>query len=169
MIVLVLAILLIPQWAMAVPSISGTSGALTHRGSVTISGSSFGAKGGTNANKPLIWADFEGESINPTSLGHITAWDNNYGPQVLTSGGVQYGLSSANAVGTWPGADGSITVKLNRGAFASNASAYLYVIDSTNAASSGFAITFGAGAAGGSGGMDVKLPVKNPRAHLVKE
>jgi len=86
-----------PAWAA--PSISSTSGTLTHGSSITISGSSFGAKGGTNANKPLIWADFE-TSINPTSLGHITAWD---ATQNLTraSAAPQYGLSTNNVVGTW--------------------------------------------------------------------
>lgn len=80
------------------PSISGTSGTLTHGSSVTISGTGFGSKGGTNANKPLIWADFE-SSINPTSLGHYTAWD---GTQNLTRnvGGTQYGNSGANVIGT---------------------------------------------------------------------
>lgn len=80
------------------PSISGLSGTLTHGSSVTISGSSFGSKGGTNANKPLIWADFE-TSINPTSLGHFTSWD---GSQNLSRnvGGTQYTNSGANVVGT---------------------------------------------------------------------
>lgn len=94
----VLAMLMLPATAWAVPSISGVSGTITHGSTITISGSSFGSKGGTNANKPLIWADFE-SSINPTSLGHLTAWDGN---DNLTRnvGGTQYGLSGANAVGT---------------------------------------------------------------------
>lgn len=85
----------------AAPSISGTSGTFTHGSSVTISGSAFGAKGGTNANKPLIWADFE-SSINPTSLGHYTAWASN---QNLTrvSSAPQYGLSTNNVTASFDG------------------------------------------------------------------
>lgn len=83
--------------AFAAPTISGTSGAVTHGGSITISGSQFGAKGGTNANKPLIWADFE-SSINPTSLGHLTAWAGNQNLSRNVAG-TQYGNSGANVVG----------------------------------------------------------------------
>ena len=46
-------------------------------------------------------------------------------------------------------ADGSITIVVNRGSFGANDAAYLFVVDESNVASSGFAITFGAGAAGG--------------------
>ncbi len=81
--------------AVTIASITGT---VTHGSTITISGADFGAKGGTNANKPLIWADFESD-INPSSLGHITSWDAN---QNLTrnTGGTQYGVSGANVVGT---------------------------------------------------------------------
>ena len=81
------------------PTISSTSGVWAHGGSVSISGSAFGSKGGTNSNKPLIWADFESD-INPTSLGHFTAWseNNNF---VLNAAAPQYGLSAQNVVGTW--------------------------------------------------------------------
>lgn len=94
----VVLLLLMPTLALAAPSISGTSGTTTHGSTITISGTGFGSKGGTNANKPLIWADFE-SSINPTSLGHITAWDSNAN-LVRTTGGTQYGLSGSNIVGT---------------------------------------------------------------------
>lgn len=80
------------------PSISGLVGTLSHGSSVEITGSSFGSKGGTNANKPLIWADFE-SSINPTSLGHYTAWGGNQN-LVRAVGGTQYGNSGANVTGT---------------------------------------------------------------------
>ncbi|MDR4470416.1 MAG: hypothetical protein MRJ68_19320, partial [Nitrospira sp.] len=97
--IIVLAVLILwPMSAIAAPAISGTSGTMSHGSSVTISGTAFGSKGGTNSNKPLIWADFE-SSINPTSLGHYTAWDGN---QNLSRnvGGTQYGNSGANVVGT---------------------------------------------------------------------
>jgi hypothetical protein len=85
--------------AWAAPSITGTSGSIVHGGAVTITGTSFGAKGGTNANKPLLWADFE-SSINPSSLGVITAWDENQDLSRQTSA-PQYGLSTGNVIGTW--------------------------------------------------------------------
>jgi hypothetical protein len=93
-----LLLLMVPGISHAAPSISGTSGTITHGSSMTISGSSFGSKGGTNSNKPLIWADFESD-FNPSSLGHITAFsgNNNLSRNV---GGTQYGLSGANAIGT---------------------------------------------------------------------
>jgi len=84
-------------------TITGVSGPVVHGTTVVITGTSFGAKGGSDPNKPLLWADFE-TSINPTSLGVVTAWDNIYS-LVRTTGGVQYGLSGSNAVGTWPGSD----------------------------------------------------------------
>lgn len=87
-----------PAVAQAAPSISSTSGTISHGGSITITGTAFGSKGGTNANKPLIWADFE-SSINPTSLGHLTTWDGNDNLS-RNVGGTQYGLSAANAIGT---------------------------------------------------------------------
>lgn len=101
MVLLGVLLLMFPGAVWAAPSISSTSGTITHGSSVTISGSAFGSKGGTNANKPLIWADFE-SSINPTSLGHYTAWASN---QNLTrqSGAPQYGLSTNNVQGTFDG------------------------------------------------------------------
>lgn len=83
----------------AAPSVSGVSGTVTHGGSITITGSAFGAKGGADSNKPLLWADFE-SSINPTSLGVITAWDVT---QNLTrqASAPQYGVSTNNVVGTF--------------------------------------------------------------------
>lgn len=85
--------------AVAVPIISNAPGIFTDGSTVTISGSGFGAKGGTNPNKPLIWADFEAD-INPTSLGHFLAWTEN---QNLTRSTVspQYGLSGGNVKGVW--------------------------------------------------------------------
>lgn len=94
----IVLILLMPSLAMAAPSISGTSGTISHGSSVAITGTGFGAKGGTNANKPLIWADFE-SSINPTALGHLTTWSGNNG-LTRNTGATQYGLSGANVVGT---------------------------------------------------------------------
>lgn len=98
MIAIILILLVFPAWALAAPSISGTSGTMSHGSSITISGSAFGSKGGTNANKPLIWADFETD-INPTSLGHLTSWDGNEN-LVRNVGGTQYTNSGANVVGT---------------------------------------------------------------------
>lgn len=101
-----------PLAALAAPSISGTSGTFTHGSSVTITGSAFGSKGGSNANKPLIWADFE-SSINPTALSHITAWDV---AEQLTrqSSAPQFGSSTNNVVGTFDGSH-SFSVSLSGG------------------------------------------------------
>ena len=88
-----------PRLAWAQPSITSRSGTFTSGQSNTLTGTGFGTKGGTNANKPLIWADFEA-SIDPTSLGHLTAWSENTN-LVLNSGAPQYGLSAQNVVGTW--------------------------------------------------------------------
>ncbi len=90
---------LAPPLVYAAPSISGVSGTVTHGGSITITGSSFGSKGGTNANKPLLWADFE-TSINPSSLGHLTTWDETENLSRQTSA-PQYGISAGNVIGTW--------------------------------------------------------------------
>ena len=83
-------------WANTITSVIGT---VTHGNSITIAGTTFGTKGGSNANKPLLWADFE-SSINPTSLGVITAWNVT---QNLTrsASAPQYGLSTNNVVGTF--------------------------------------------------------------------
>lgn len=56
------------------PSITTVSGTWNHGSSVTITGTSFGSKGGSDANKPRLFADFA-SSINPTSLGLVTSWD----------------------------------------------------------------------------------------------
>lgn len=97
-------------------TITGVSGSITHGNSITILGTGFGVKGGSDPNKPLIWADFE-TSDSPTSLGVITSWHVNYdhgtanesyGPLVRTTGGIQYGISASNMVGTWPGIDGRL-------------------------------------------------------------
>lgn len=89
------------------PLITSTSGAWTHGGSVTISGSSFGSKGGTNPNKPLIWADFEA-SIQPTSLGHLTAWSQIIGDNTnLSTAAPQHGLSTQNVKGTYNATSGN--------------------------------------------------------------
>lgn len=98
---IIIVAVLIPSMSVAAPSISSTSGTFTHGSSVTISGSSFGSKGGTNANKPLIWADFE-TSINPTSLGHYTAWASNQG-LTRQSSAPQFGTSSWNVTASFDG------------------------------------------------------------------
>ena len=94
------ALTLSPE-AWAAPNITTVSGPLSDRSSATISGSGFGLKGGTNANKPLIWADFE-SSIDPTSLGVLTSWS---ATQNVTrqSAAPQHGLSNWNIRGVWPG------------------------------------------------------------------
>ncbi len=66
---------------------------------VTISGSGFGAKGGSDPNKPLVWADFQ-SGIQPTGLGMVTSWGA-ITNMSLSTGSPQYGLSTENAVGTY--------------------------------------------------------------------
>lgn len=94
------------------PSISSLSAAMIHANSIVISGSSFGSKGGSNANKPLIWADFE-SNIDPTSLGHVTAWDANSG-FFRQTGAPQYGVSVGNAQATWDGVQLSFSFAIVR-------------------------------------------------------
>ncbi len=84
---------------LAAPSVSNVSGTLTHGSSVTITGSGFGAKGGSDPNKPLIWADLE-SSIQPTTLGVVTSWGA-ITNMSLSLAAPQYGLSRQNAVGTF--------------------------------------------------------------------
>lgn len=98
------ALSLTPSLSEAAPSISSTSGTITHGSSITITGSSFGSKGGSDANKPLLWADFE-SSINPTSLGVITSWDETENLSRQTSA-PQYGISAGNVIGTWDSGTG---------------------------------------------------------------
>lgn len=104
MILLLALLLLFPALALAAPSISSTSGTITHGGSVTITGTGFGSKGGGNANKPQLWADFE-SSVNPTSLGVITSWDETENLSRQTSA-PQYGISAGNVIGTWNSGSG---------------------------------------------------------------
>lgn len=86
-------------WANTITSVSGT---VTHGSNITIAGTTFGSKGGTDANKPLIWADFE-TSINPTSLGVLTAWD--FQRDLVRSAALpQYGTSGFNERFTYVGA-----------------------------------------------------------------
>lgn len=58
--------------ALGEPTISSVSGALSNGGTIIIKGSGFGSK---NPAPPLIWADFELGTINPTLLGLKTIWD----------------------------------------------------------------------------------------------
>ncbi|MGH7146290.1 MAG: PASTA domain-containing protein [Nitrospiraceae bacterium] len=87
--------------AVAVPNVTGITSPVNHGLSVTISGSNFGSKGGSDANKPLIWADFE-IGIDPTGLGILTVWATT---QNVTrqSAAPQHGLSNWNILGVWPG------------------------------------------------------------------
>jgi hypothetical protein len=82
-------------------TLTGVNGHVVHGATVVIAGTSFGAKGGSDPNKPLLWADFE-TSINPTPLGIVTSWDL-VESLSRTSAATQYGLSTNNVVGTWPG------------------------------------------------------------------
>ena len=63
-------------------TISNTTGTFTNSQTVTITGSNFGTK---SPAKPLVWADFEDGTVNPTNLGRITSWDRN-NMSITTSG-----------------------------------------------------------------------------------
>lgn len=58
--------------------------------------------------------------------------------------------------------DTSITITLNRGSFGSTDSAYLYVFNSSNTASSGYAITFGSGGGGDTTAPTVSITTSDP-------
>lgn len=64
--VIFVCILFLCSHAYSQPSVSGTSGTFTHGGSVTISGSSFGAHGDyhteSNSGLAFAWEDFESET-----------------------------------------------------------------------------------------------------------
>lgn len=71
-IIFVLSILLLETAiSFAGPTVTGIFGTLTHGSTVTIAGSGFGTK---SVAKPLVWANFENWSINPTNLGTMTTW-----------------------------------------------------------------------------------------------
>jgi hypothetical protein len=59
--ILILIVLLLPSLAFAAPSVTGTSGTLTHGATVTITGSGFGTKG---AAAPTAFGDMENNSVN---------------------------------------------------------------------------------------------------------
>lgn len=98
MTILPIAMLSVPFSALA-GSITSTNGTFNHGQTVTITGSGFGTKGGTDPNRPLLWADFE-SSINPTSLGVITSW-NIISNLTLNAGAPQYGISNNNVRGVF--------------------------------------------------------------------
>lgn len=82
---------------IAAPHITNIEGSFLHGESAVITGAGFGSKGGSDANKPLVWADFE-TSLNPTSLGTIHAWYNNTSHISLTAEN-QHGTSNQGARG----------------------------------------------------------------------
>lgn len=98
--------------AWAAPSISTASGSFSQGSTVTIGGSGFGSKGGTDPNRPLIWADFE-NSINPTNLGVVLDWSG-ISNLSLHTGGPQHGLSTQNIVGTYDPSQMAHNFQLNR-------------------------------------------------------
>lgn len=53
------------------PVITGVSGALKQEATITITGSGFGQK---DPAPPLIWADFEDGTMNPSKLGQRKSW-----------------------------------------------------------------------------------------------
>lgn len=64
--------------------------------------------------------------------------------------------------------DTSITITLNRGSFGSTDSAYLYVFNSSNTASSGYAITFGSGGGGDTTAPTVSISTSDPSSTTSK-
>ena len=62
------ALLGFPLFAAA-SSVTSTSGSFAPGQAVNINGTGFGAKGGTNPNKPLIWAD-----LSPKQTLGLHAW-----------------------------------------------------------------------------------------------
>ena len=61
---------LFSESSLAAPSVSSASGAFTHKGTITITGSGFGAK---NPVAPVLWAPFD-DSASPSTLGRATSW-----------------------------------------------------------------------------------------------
>ena len=55
------------------PVVTAVSGTLQHGATITITGSGFGVK---NPAPPIIWADFEDGTGNPTNMGQRSSWSN---------------------------------------------------------------------------------------------
>ena len=83
-------------YAFAAPNITSTSGIIEHGGTITITGNGFGNK---NPAKPIIWADFEDGSINPSSLGQRNSWSAN--ENLVISSFNQTNNSNYDVVGEW--------------------------------------------------------------------
>lgn len=75
----------------AAPSISGVSGTISTMSTGTITGANFGSK---SPAKPHLFANFEQGSINPTSSGTVTSWDEVQG----MSYGAAVGLNGSGGV-----------------------------------------------------------------------
>lgn len=64
--------------ANAAPAISSISGSISHGNSITINGTGFGVK---SPAAPYLWANFDGGSSQPSSLGQKRSWTvNNFTP-----------------------------------------------------------------------------------------
>jgi hypothetical protein len=79
---LTILILLLSTDVWATPAVTGVSGTISDGSSVTITGSGFGTK---SVAKPLIWANFDSGSLNPSSLGVMTSWTGNNGLSLNTN------------------------------------------------------------------------------------
>src|SRR5262245_41732567 len=75
-----------PGVSFSAPQVQSVSGPLVHGAAITVQGAGFGIK---NPPQPLVWADFENGSTNPSSLGQRTAWDGQ-------NNGETFAVSTAN-------------------------------------------------------------------------
>lgn len=82
--------------AIGAPVITNISGEIIDNAKIQIKGINFGIK---DPVKPIIWADFENGSINPTDLGRYTSWNDI--SRLEITGLNQYAGSKYSAVGEW--------------------------------------------------------------------
>lgn len=85
----------------AEPAITSVDGRVENRQTVQVRGSGFGSK---VPAAPILWADFEGGNVNPSSTGQRSAW-NSVDNLVVTTENQAPG-SLFNVVGTWDSAAG---------------------------------------------------------------
>jgi len=104
--------LFIPSLSLASPSITNVTGTFfgqaTDQIVVTITGVDFSTK---SPAAPVVFADFEDGTVNPTSLGIITAWNANDGPLISTTT-KQLINSSHSILGTWVSPSTSFSFQL---------------------------------------------------------
>lgn len=101
-ILLSVLLILVPVIASAAPSVTGTSGAVTHGQNITISGSGFGTK---STAAPNLWDTVDNQSAysglsngSTIPVGGSNPWGANYDSATTyrTTGGDQRGKSTAN-------------------------------------------------------------------------